>query len=90
LIDFATFFAAQPTEKARLLRIFSVNLSAPGRGIAFMLTLAGTPEPVVAADRVIVALAGGLTALIVHSVWAGSERLRIRKHKPPTVQLDAA
>ena len=59
--------------------------------IAFMLTLAGTPEPVVAADRVIGTLAGGLTALIVHSLWAGTERLRIRKRKPTsTVRLDAA
>ncbi len=52
---------------------------------------AGTPEPVVAADRVIGTLAGGLTALIVHSLWAGTERLRIRKRKPTsTVRLDAA
>ena len=49
--------------------------------IAFMLTLAGTPEPVVAADRVIGTVAGGVVAVIVHSLWAGSERLRIRREK---------
>jgi uncharacterized membrane protein YccC len=47
--------------------------------IAFMLTLAGIPEPVVALNRVVGTVAGGLSALIVHSAWAASERWRIQK-----------
>ena len=49
--------------------------------IAFMLSLAGIPEPVVAADRVIGTVAGGLAALAVHSAWTASERWRIRKQR---------
>jgi uncharacterized membrane protein YccC len=51
--------------------------------IAFMLTLAGTPEPVAAAARVIGTLAGGLAALLAHSAWTASERLRIRREGAP-------
>jgi uncharacterized membrane protein YccC len=47
--------------------------------IAFMLTLAGIPEPVVAVNRVIGTVAGGLSALLVHSAWTTSERWRIQK-----------
>jgi uncharacterized membrane protein YccC len=54
--------------------------------IAFMLTLAGVPEPVVAVDRVIGTLAGGLAALAVHSAWAASERWRIRKRRPQRLE----
>jgi hypothetical protein len=47
--------------------------------IAFMLTLAGIPEPVVAVNRVIGTIAGGFTALVVHSAWSASERWRIQR-----------
>jgi uncharacterized membrane protein YccC len=47
--------------------------------IAFMLTLAGIPEPVVAVNRVVGTIAGGFTALAVHSAWTASERWRIQK-----------
>jgi uncharacterized membrane protein YccC len=47
--------------------------------IAFMLTLAGIPEPVVAVNRVVGTIAGGFTALAVHSAWSASERWRIQK-----------
>jgi hypothetical protein len=47
--------------------------------VAFLLSLAGMPEPVVAVDRVIGTLAGGLTALVVHAAWTASERARLRK-----------
>jgi uncharacterized membrane protein YccC len=47
--------------------------------IAFMLTLAGIPEPVVAVNRVIGTVAGGVAALAVHSAWTASERWRIQK-----------
>ena len=46
--------------------------------IAFMLSLAGTPEPVVALNRVVATLAGGVAALAVHSAWTASERWRIQ------------
>ncbi|MDB5458937.1 MAG: hypothetical protein JWO72_678 [Caulobacteraceae bacterium] len=49
--------------------------------VAFLLTLAGMPEPVVAADRVIGTLAGGLTALLVHAGWTASERARLRRKR---------
>jgi hypothetical protein len=49
--------------------------------VAFLLSLAGTPEPVVAADRVIGTLAGGLMAMLVHSGWSASELARIRARK---------
>ena len=58
--------------------------------IAFMLTLAGTPEPVVALNRVIGTVAGGLTALAVHSAWTASERWRIQKQAHPTAKLHQA
>jgi uncharacterized membrane protein YccC len=58
--------------------------------IAFMLTLAGTPEPVVAVNRVIGTVAGGLAALCVHSAWAASERWRIQKSIHPTAALHQA
>ena len=61
--------------------------------IAFMLTLAGTPEPVVAINRVIGTVCGGLAALAVHSAWAASERWRIQKNVRPAArlhQIDAA
>jgi len=58
--------------------------------IAFMLTLAGIPEPVVAVNRVIGTVAGGLTALAVHSAWTASERWRIRKEAHPTAALHRA
>jgi uncharacterized membrane protein YccC len=51
--------------------------------IAFMLTLAGTPEPIVALNRIIGTVAGGISALIVHSAWAASERWRIQKNARP-------
>jgi uncharacterized membrane protein YccC len=54
--------------------------------IAFMLTLAGYPEPAVAVARVVGTLAGGLAALLVHSAWTASERVRLRRHG----QTDAA
>jgi uncharacterized membrane protein YgaE (UPF0421/DUF939 family) len=47
--------------------------------VAFLLSLAGAPEPVVAADRVVATLAGGVVALLVHAGWSASERARIRK-----------
>jgi uncharacterized membrane protein YccC len=47
--------------------------------IAFMLTLAGIPEPVVAVNRVVGTIAGGAAALMVHSAWAASERWRIQR-----------
>ena len=46
--------------------------------IAFMLSLAGTPEPVVALNRIVGTVSGGLAALVVHSAWAASERWRIQ------------
>ena len=55
--------------------------------IAFMLTLAGIPEPVVAVNRVIGTVAGGVAALAVHSAWAASERWRIQKGIHPTSAL---
>ena len=55
--------------------------------IAFMLTLAGIPEPVVAVNRVIGTVAGGVAALAVHSAWAASERWRIQKNVHPTAGL---
>jgi uncharacterized membrane protein YccC len=58
--------------------------------IAFMLTLAGTPEPVVALNRVVGTMAGGIAALIVHSAWAASERWRIQKRAHPTASLHQA
>lgn len=61
--------------------------------IAFMLTLAGIPEPVVALNRVIGTVAGGIAALMVHSAWTASERWRIQKraHPAPALhQVDAA
>ena len=58
--------------------------------IAFMLTLAGTPEPVVAVNRVIGTVAGGVAALLVHSAWAASERWRIQKNVHPTTALHRA
>jgi uncharacterized membrane protein YccC len=58
--------------------------------IAFMLTLAGTPEPVVAVNRVIGTVAGGVAALAVHSAWAASERWRIQKSAHPAAALHRA
>ncbi|MGZ3274506.1 MAG: FUSC family protein [Caulobacteraceae bacterium] len=58
--------------------------------IAFMLTLAGTPEPVVALNRVVGTVAGGLAALVVHSAWAASERWRIQKNIRPAPALHHA
>jgi uncharacterized membrane protein YccC len=58
--------------------------------IAFMLTLAGIPEPVVAVNRVIGTVAGGLAALAVHSLWAASERWRIQKKTHPGRALHQA
>lgn len=58
--------------------------------IAFMLTLAGIPEPVVAVNRVIGTVAGGLAALVVHSAWAASERWRIQKRTHPAAALHQA
>jgi uncharacterized membrane protein YccC len=58
--------------------------------IAFMLTLAGTPEPVVAVNRVIGTFAGGLAALAVHSAWTASERWRIQKRSHPAAALHHA
>ena len=61
--------------------------------IAFMLTLAGIPEPVVAVNRVIGTVCGGIAALTVHSAWAASERWRIQNKVhavPPLHQADAA
>jgi uncharacterized membrane protein YccC len=61
--------------------------------IAFMLSLAGVPEPVVALNRVIGTIAGGVAALMVHSAWSASERWRIQKaaHRTPSLhQADAA
>ena len=58
--------------------------------IAFMLTLAGIPEPVVALNRVVGTMAGGLAALIVHSAWAASERWRIQKKAHPARTLHRA
>jgi hypothetical protein len=58
--------------------------------IAFMLTLAGIPEPVVAVDRVIGTVAGGLAALAVHSAWTASERWRIQKRAHPAAALHQA
>lgn len=58
--------------------------------IAFMLTLAGVPEPVVAVNRVIGTVAGGLAALAVHSAWAASERWRIQKSVRPSGSLHHA
>jgi uncharacterized membrane protein YccC len=58
--------------------------------IAFMLTLAGTPEPVVALNRVVGTVAGGIAALVVHSAWAASERWRIQKRAHPTASLHRA
>ena len=55
--------------------------------IAFMLTLAGIPEPVVAVNRVIGTVAGGAAALAVHSAWAASERWRIQKSVHPATGL---
>ncbi len=55
--------------------------------IAFMLTLAGIPEPVVAVNRIIGTIAGGVAALAVHSAWAASERWRIQKNVHPTAAL---
>jgi len=52
--------------------------------IAFMLSLAGTPEPVVALNRIVGTVAGGLAALAVHSAWAASERWRIQQRIHPT------
>ena len=49
--------------------------------VAFLLTLNGLPEPVVAADRVIGTLAGGLTALFVHAGWTASERARLHRKR---------
>jgi hypothetical protein len=49
--------------------------------IAFMLSLAGIPEPVVAVDRIIGTVAGGLAAVAVHSAWTASERWRIRRQR---------
>jgi hypothetical protein len=49
--------------------------------VAFLLTLNGMPEPVVAAERVVGTLAGGLTALLVHAGWTASERARLRKKR---------
>jgi hypothetical protein len=46
--------------------------------VAFLLSLAGVPEPVVAADRVIATAAGGIVSLLVHAAWSASERARIR------------
>ena len=48
-----------------------------------MLTLTGIPEPVVALNRIVGTVAGGLSALIVHSAWAASERWRIQKKARP-------
>jgi uncharacterized membrane protein YccC len=61
--------------------------------VAFMLSLAGTPEPVVALNRVVATVAGGLAALLAHSAWAASERWRIQRRTHPTgpmEQIDAA
>ena len=58
--------------------------------IAFMLTLAGTPEPVVALNRVVGTVAGGLASLVVHSAWAASERWRIQKGVHPAASLHHA
>ena len=58
--------------------------------IAFMLTLAGVPEPVVALNRVIATVAGGVAALMVHSAWAASERWRIQKRLHPLSPLHQA
>jgi uncharacterized membrane protein YccC len=58
--------------------------------IAFMLTLAGVPEPVVAVNRVMGTIAGGLAALAVHSAWAASERWRIQKSSHPKATLHRA
>jgi uncharacterized membrane protein YccC len=55
--------------------------------IAFMLTLAGIPEPVVAVNRVIGTIAGGFAALLVHSAWTASERWRIQKRARPVAAL---
>jgi hypothetical protein len=49
--------------------------------VAFLLSLNGMPEPVVAADRVIGTLAGGLAALIVHAGWTASERARLHRKR---------
>lgn len=58
--------------------------------IAFMLTLAGAPEPVVAVNRVVGTVAGGLAALAVHSAWTASERWRIQKRVHPAATLRRA
>jgi hypothetical protein len=58
--------------------------------IAFMLTLTGIPEPVVAVNRVIGTVAGGLAALAVHSAWTASERWRIQKRAHPLGGLHQA
>jgi uncharacterized membrane protein YccC len=61
--------------------------------IAFMLTLAGIPEPVVAVNRVVGTIAGGAAALIAHSAWTASERWRIQRRVHavgPLHQADAA
>ena len=58
--------------------------------IAFMLTLAGIPEPVVAVNRVIGTVAGGAAALAIHSAWAASERWRIQKQVHPAAALHHA
>jgi hypothetical protein len=49
--------------------------------VAFLLTLNGMPEPVVAAERVVGTLAGGLTALLVHAGWTASERARLQRKR---------
>jgi uncharacterized membrane protein YccC len=58
--------------------------------IAFMLTLAGIPEPVVAVNRVVGTVAGGVAALAVHSAWTASERWRIQKRVHPPGALHHA
>ena len=58
--------------------------------IAFMLTLAGIPEPVVALNRIVSTVAGGLAALAVHSAWTASERWRIQKGAHPAAALHQA
>ena len=55
-----------------------------------MLTLAGIPEPVVAVNRIVGTVAGGLAALAVHSAWTASERWRIQKGAHPAAALHQA
>ncbi len=69
-----------------LLRVnylaYSVAITAY---VAFLLSLAGTPEPVIAAHRVIATMAGGIIALMVHAGWTASERARL--HAARTEEL---